>query len=80
MAATNIVFDQSRPSRIGNSVFGILTGQFVSANTINTTAFYADALGVVSPRFQTTPPPRIVCLESNTASTTFVFQAVGRVV
>ena len=80
MAASSIVYDQTRPARLGNTGFAVLTGQFVDANAINTTAFYTDALAVVAGHFQTSPTPRVTCTEINTGTTLFAFIAVGRAV
>lgn len=74
MAASSIVFDTPRPSRLGTSGMGILTGTFVDASVT-----YADALAVVSGHFQTSPPPRINYI-ANGGVNQYTFIAVGRVV
>lgn len=75
LAASNVVIDQVRPARIGNSGFGILTGTFVDAATGG--ALYTDALAIISGRFLATPPPRIVFV-TNTVANGYSFIAVGR--
>lgn len=75
LAATNVVIDQVRPARIGNSGFGVLTGTFVDAATGG--ALYTDALAIISGRFLPTPPPRITYV-ANTVANGYSFIAVGR--
>lgn len=78
MAVTALVFDQTKPARLGNTGFAVLTGQFADANTINTAAFYTDALAAVAGHFQTSPTPRVTALLIT--GTTYAFIAVGRAV
>ena len=74
MAITASTFDQARPARIGNSGFGMLTGTFTDP-----AQSYAAALALISGRFQTSPPPRIVYVLTGVANV-YAFQAFGRVV
>lgn len=76
-AATSVVLDTPRPSRLGNTVMGVLTGTFVDAATGG--ALYTDALAVVSGHFLPTPPPRITYV-ANTVANGYSFIAVGRAV
>jgi hypothetical protein len=78
MAATSVVFDQLRPARIGNTVFGTLSGTFVDAAVGD--ALYADSLAAVAGRFLPSPPPRIVQVTSVSGTNTHAFIAVGRAV
>jgi hypothetical protein len=74
MAASSIVFDSVKPSRLGNSIFGVITGQFADA-----AVSYADALAAVQPKFLgTNPPVRVMYIL--VTGTTYAFIAIGRCV
>lgn len=77
MPAANVVVDQTRPSRLGNTTQGMLSGTFTDTATGAT--LYTDALAIVTPRFLPTPPPRIVVM-ANTVTNGYSFIAIGRAV
>jgi hypothetical protein len=74
MAATNVVFDQNRPLRQGNTGFGYMTGTL-----IDTAISYSDVIAAVQGRFKTSPPVRVNYILTPTTNT-YAFFAYGRAI